>query len=355
MSKTVKAFCCLGNQTTGFKEVTLPPMGPLDAICKPIAMCPCTSDVHITELNMYGECVLGHEVVGQVVEVGSEVKDFKPGDKVMVSALTPNWLSLEAQGGFATHCGGYAGAMMFTQKKPGAFAELFHVNQADANLAHLPEGMSLKAALMVGDMMTTGFYGAELAEIQYGDNVCVIGIGPVGLMAVRACAIGGAARIIAVGSRQNCQQIAKEYGATDIVNYKDGDIAEQVRKLTDGKGVDKVIVAGGEVDIINTAIKMVHNGSIVANIAMVGGAPTVPIPIYPLPFGYGLGDITIKGGPCPGGRLRLEKLSRLVMTGRVDPTKLTNYEYHGFEKVAEAYEKMANKPRDLIKTAVIVD
>jgi len=357
MSHKVKAFCCLGDGTTGFKEVSLPPLGPLDAICKPLAMCPCTSDVHITHLNLYGECVLGHEVVGQVVEVGVDVKDFKPGDKILVSALTPDWLSLEAQNGFATHCHGYAGAMTFTQKKPGVFGELFHVNQADANLCHLPEGMNLKSALMIGDMMTTGFYGAELAEIKFGDNVCVIGIGPVGLMAVCACAIRGAANLIAVGSRPNCQAIAREYGATHIVNYKDGDIVEQVRKITDGRGVDKVIVAGGTVDIINTAIKMVHPGAIVANIAMVGGDPNVPIPVSPIPWGYGLSDISIKGGVCPGGRSRLERLARLVMSGRVDPSKLIapKYEYHGFEKVAEAYENMANKPADLIKTAVLID
>jgi threonine dehydrogenase-like Zn-dependent dehydrogenase len=320
-------------------------------------MCPCTSDVHITHLNLYGECVLGHEVVGEVVEVGSAVKDFKPGDKVLVSALTPDWLELEAQAGFATHGGGYAGAMMFTQKKPGTFAELFHVNQADANLAHLPEGMNLKSALMVGDMMSTGFYGAELADIQFGDNVCVIGIGPVGLMAVAACAIRGASMLIAVGSRTNCQEIAKQYGATHIVNYKDGDIVEQVKKLTNGKGVDKVIVAGGDVNIINTAIMMVHPGSTIANIAMVGGDPKVPIPMYPLPWGYGLGDITIKGGCCPGGRLRLEKLARLITAGRVDPSKLIlpKYEYHGFDKIAEAYKNMEEKPRDLIKTAVFFD
>jgi len=355
--RTVKGFWCLGDGTTGFKDVTLPPLGPLDAICKPLAMCPCTSDVHITHLNMYGACVLGHEVVGEVVEVGCDVKDFKPGDKVLVSALTPDWLSSEAEDGFATHCHHFAGAMTFTQSKPGVLAELFHVDQADANLCHMPEGMDLKAALMVGDMMTTGFYGAELDDIKFGDNVCVIGIGPVGLMAVCACAIRGAANIFAVGSRPNCQAIAREYGATHIINYKEGDIVEKVKELTGGKGADKVIIAGGEVDILTTAIKMAHPGSVIANIAMVGGDPKVPIPVYPVPWGYGLADITIKGGACPGGRRRLERLARLISAGRVDPTKLIapKYVYHGFEKVAEAYKMMESKPSDLIKTAVIMD
>ena len=337
---------------TGFKEIELPPLGPLDAICRPLALSPCTSDVHIAHLC--GECVLGHEAVGEIVEVGKDVKDFKPGDKVLVPAVTPDWLCAESQ----SHSHGLSGGgMTFTQHKPGTMAELFHVDQADANLAHLPEGLDLKAALMIGDMMTTGFYGAELAEIKYGDNVCVIGIGPVGLMAIRACAIGGAAMVIAVGSRPNCQQIAREYGATHLVNYREGDIVEQVRKLTDGKGVDKVIIAGGELDIISTAIKMVHPGAIVANIAVLAGPPDSRIGFCPMDWGAGLADITIKGGFCPGGRVRLERMARLIKQGRVDPSKLItpNYVYHGFDKIAEAYEKMATKPHDLIKTAVLLD
>ncbi|OHT00898.1 NADP-dependent isopropanol dehydrogenase [Tritrichomonas foetus] len=353
MSHTVRSFCCLDKDKPGWKDVTLPEMGPLDAILKPIAMCPCTSDVHIVELNMYGECTLGHEVVGEIVEVGSMVKDFKPGDKVLVPAVTPDWNAALSQGGFAQHGTGYAEGFKFSHSKPGVFAELFHVNDADANLAHLPENMDLKAALMCGDMMTTGFYGAELAQIEYGDRVCVIGIGPVGLMAVRACAIGGASEIYAVGSRPNCQQIAKEYGATHIINYKNGDIVEQVRKLTNGEGVDKVIIAGGDVGIISQGIAMTHPGGIVANVAVVGGEPNVPIPINAIGWGLGLSDISIVGGLCPGGRRRLERMARLITSGRVDPTRLTNLVFTGFDKIEDAFEKMWHKPADLIKPVVI--
>lgn len=100
---------------------------------------------------------------------------------------------------------------LFSEK--GVFAEYFHVNDADGNLAHLPEGMDLAAAAMISDMVPTGFHGAELADIQFGDNVAVIGIGPVGLMAVAAAAIRGAAGIYAVGSRKNCCDLAMEFGA----------------------------------------------------------------------------------------------------------------------------------------------
>ena len=101
---------------------------------------------------------------------------------------------------------------------------------------------------MISDMVPTGFHGAELAEIQFGDTVAVIGIGPVGLMSVAAAAIRGASDIYAVGSRKNCAQLALEFGATDIINYRQGDIVEQIMEKTHGKGVDRIIVAGGDND-----------------------------------------------------------------------------------------------------------
>lgn len=88
-------------------------------------------------------------------------------------------------------------------------------------------------------MVPTGFHGAELADIQFGDTVAVIGIGPVGLMSVAAAAIRGAADIYAVGSRKNCAQLALEFGATAIINYREGDIVEQIMEKTSGKGVDR--------------------------------------------------------------------------------------------------------------------
>ena len=219
----MKGFAMLTIGQTGWITRDMPKCGPNDAICKPIALAPCTSDVHTVWAGAIGDrhnMILGHEAVGEVVEVGNLVKDFKPGDKVLVSAITPDWNSLEAQEGYAMHSGGMLSGWKFSNFKDGVFAEYFHVNDADGNLAHLPEGMSLEAACMVSDMVPTGFHGVELADVQFGDNVVVIGIGPVGLMAVAAAAIRGAANIYAVGSRKNCADLAREFGATDIINYR---------------------------------------------------------------------------------------------------------------------------------------
>ena len=133
------------------------------------------------------------------------------------------------------------------------FAEYFSVLDADTTLAKIPDGVSLEQALMSVDMMTTGFTGAESANIKVGDCVCVIGIGPVGLMAVAAARHLGAARIIAVGSRPRCVDLAKRYGASDVISYKDGNIVELVLDMTDGVGPDSVIIAGGGDSVFSQA------------------------------------------------------------------------------------------------------
>jgi len=351
----MKAYAMLGIGNTGWIEKERPECGPLDAICRPIALAPCTSDVHTVWEGAIGDrynLVLGHEAVGEVVEVGSMVKDFKPGDKVLVPAITPDWSSLEAQAGFAMHSGGMLGGWKFSNIKDGVFGEFFHVNDADGNLALLPEGLDPATATMLSDMIPTGLHGSELAEVAFGDDVCVIGIGPVGLMGVAGAALRGASRIYAVGSRPDCVRIAKEYGATDIINYKNGDIVEQVMDLTKGKGVDRVITAGGGVEVIGTAIKMLKPGGRVGNINYFGGDDIIPIPRAE--WGVGMSHKIIACGLMPAGRLRMEKLASLLTTGRIDASKLLTHRFEGFDKIEEALILMKDKPADLIKPVVTI-
>ncbi|MCD8125574.1 MAG: alcohol dehydrogenase catalytic domain-containing protein, partial [Lachnospiraceae bacterium] len=246
----MKGYAMLKIGEVGWVEKDIPQCGPLDAICKPLAIAICTSDVHTVWEGAVGErhnMILGHECCAEVVEVGSLVKDFKPGDRVLVPAITPDWNSLEAQAGYAMHSGGMLAGWKFSNFKDGVFSEFFHVNDADGNLALLPPSINVVDACMLSDMVPTGFHGAELADIQFGDEVLVIGIGPVGLMSVAGANMRGASRIIAVGTRPNCVAAAKGYGATEFVSYKDGSIEDQVLEMTNGKGVDKVIIAGGTV------------------------------------------------------------------------------------------------------------
>ncbi len=351
----MRGFAMLGIGNTGWVEKQAPECGPLDAICKPLAIAPCTSDVHTVWAGALGDrhdMILGHEAIGEVVETGSMVKDFKPGDKVIIPAITPDWNSLEAQGGYSMHSGGMLSGWKFSNFKDGVFGELFHVNDADGNLALLPSGMDLASASMLCDMVPTGFHGVELADVQFGDTVVVIGIGPVGLMAVAGVALRGASRIYAVGSRPNCIQIAKEYGATEIVNYREGDIVEQIMEKTHGKGVDRIVIAGGDVDTFDQAIRMLKPGGRIGNVNYLGEGDYIKIPR--VEWGCGMGHKTIAGGLMPGGRLRMEKLASLIETGKLDTSKLITHTFHGFDKVEEALMLMKDKPKDLIKPVVLI-
>lgn len=351
----MKGFAMIKIGNTGWIEKEAPTCGPMDAICKPLALAPCTSDVHTVWAGAIGDrkdMILGHEAVGEIVEVGRLVKDFKVGDRVLVSAITPDWNSLEAQGGFAMHSGGMLSGWKFSNFKDGVFGEFFHVNDADGNLALLPDGMDLGAACMISDMVPTGFHGAELADIQFGDTVAVIGIGPVGLMSVAAAAIRGAADIYAVGSRKNCAQLALEFGATAVINYREGDIVEQIMEKTSGKGVDRIIVAGGDNNTFSQAIQMLKPGGVIGNVNYLGEGDTIGLPRIEL--GCGMGHKKIVGGLMPGGRLRSEKLARLVQTGRIHPEKLITHKFHGLENVEPALMLMKDKPADLIKPLVLL-
>ncbi|MDR2480031.1 MAG: alcohol dehydrogenase catalytic domain-containing protein, partial [Treponema sp.] len=244
----MKGYAMLGLNKTGWIEKPKPECGPLDAILRPVVLAPCTSDVHTVWEGGIGDLhdrILGHEAVGEVVETGSLVKDFRKGDICIVPAITPDWNALESQAGYHVHAGGMLAGYKFTNIKDGVFAEFFHVNDADGNLALLPKGLDPAVACMLSDMVPTGLHGSELAEVEYGDTVLVIGIGPVGLMAVRGAVLKGAGRLLAVGSRPDCVRVAKDYGATDIINYRNGPILKQVMELTGSKGVDRIIIAGG--------------------------------------------------------------------------------------------------------------
>ncbi len=352
----MKAFAMLKIGEAGWIEKERPECGPGDAICKPLAVAICTSDIHTVYEGGVGErhnMVLGHECCAEVVEVGDLVKDFKPGDKVLVPAITPDWDSLEAQAGFAMHSGGMLGGWKFSNTKDGVFGEYFNVNDADGNIALLPEGMKYEDACMLSDMVPTGFHAAEQADIQFGDTVLVIGIGPVGLMAVAGTSLRGASRILAVGTRSVCVEAAKGYGASEFISYKDGPISDQVMELTDGKGVDRVCIAGGNVSTFEEAVKVLKPGGKIGNVNYLGKGDYITIPR--VDWGVGMGHKVISGGLMPGGRLRMEKLGSMVAAGKLDVSPLSTHVFNGWDHIPEALEMMRNKADDLIKPVIILE
>lgn len=351
----MKGFAMLGLNRVGWIEKEKPLCGPLDALVAPIAVAPCTSDVHTVWEGALGDrhdMILGHEAVGIVTEVGALVRDFKQGDKVIVPAITPDWNSLEAQAGYSMHSGGMLAGWKFSNFKDGVFGEFFHVNDADGNLAHLPDSLDPAEAVMLSDMVPTGLHGAELADVQYGDSVLVVGIGPVGLMAVAGAALRGAGRIFAVGSRALCVETARGYGATDIINYRDGDLGKQVMEMTGGKGVDKAIIAGGDVNTIAQVIPVLKAGGRIGNVNYLGSGEFVTIPR--VEWGCGMGHKVVVGGLMPGGRLRMEKLASMLVHKRLNVAPLLTHRFNGFEHMEQSLLLMKDKPRDLIKPVVII-
>ncbi|KAB0576868.1 threonine dehydrogenase-like Zn-dependent dehydrogenase [Fusobacterium naviforme] len=327
---------------------------PYGAILTPLAMAPCTSDVN----TVYGtgsrkpeNLILGHECVARVVEVASGVRDFRPGELVAVPAITPDWRETAIQEGNDRHAGRPFSGNALGRSIPGVFAERFAIADADTTLAHIPEGVSLKDALMCVDVVTTGFTGAESAEIRVGDTVVVLGIGAIGLMAVQGAALMGAARILAVGTRAVSVRLAKEFGANEVLSYREGDIAVQVLGRTGGIGADAVIICGGDDSALPQAIDMVRYGiGRVVNLKHFPGEGAMEIPKFS--GGRGMAGKTVKLELCRGGRARIERLMKMVQYGRIQPGKLVTHELSGFDRIADGLELMRNKPEDLVKVMV---
>jgi isopropanol dehydrogenase (NADP+) len=356
----MKGLAMLRIGEIGWIEKDRPACGPLDAICRPLALAPCTSDIHTVWEGAIGDrhdMILGHEALGIVDEVGDLVRDFKPGDRVIVPAITPDWGNEAEQRGYSSQTTGALGGWKFSNFKDGVFGEYFHVNQADYNLAHLPDGMSLEAGVMLPDMLSTGFMGAENANIPIGGSVAVLGIGPVGLSGIAGAKLRGAGRIFAVGTRPKPIEVAKAYGATDIISYKNGNTAEQILEKTNGQGVDAVIVSGGGPDILVDAFNMAKAGSFISNNNYFGSGmfDRDYIPIPRVGWGVGMASKQLMTGLCPGGRVRMERLAEVVMHGRMDPSLMATHVFRGFDRIEEALLLMKKKPGDLIKPVVICD
>jgi len=352
--KQMKGYAYLSLGKTGWVEKPRPRATGIDAVVRPLMISPCTSDVHNVEFGYVDSGrIWGHEGIAEIVSVGPQVKDFKPRDLVVISALTPNLRTLNAQKGLPQHCDGPMTGNLISNRVDGLMAEYAWVPDADMNLAHLPQDVSPEAAVMATDMMSTGFFGAELADIQFGDTVVVLGIGPVGLMAVAAARLRGAGRIIAIGSRPTCVEAAKYYGATDIVNYKEGDITKQVYQLTRKQGADRCIIAGGSEQALDQALSMVRYGGTIANVNYF----TTPghLEISNPRWGYGMSNKTIRCGLTSGGRVRMEAMLDLIRYGRVDPAVLVTHHLQGFDAIDEAFRLMTEKPADLIKVCVSLD
>ena len=243
--RMMKAFAYLGDGTAGWVEKPIPQPTGFDGVIRPLLVSPCTSDVHNVEIDcLKPGRILGHEGLGEIVAVGEGVKEFQVGEIVVVPPVTPDWRTVPSQLGAHQHCAGLITGQKLSNSEDGLLAEYALIRDLDANAARIPPGVSPEGAVMAADMLNTGLYGAELAEVRPGDTVVVMGVGPVGLMAIAGARLRGAGRIIAIGSRKAGVELARFYGATDLVNYKEGHVERQIYELTHKQGADCCICAG---------------------------------------------------------------------------------------------------------------
>jgi threonine dehydrogenase-like Zn-dependent dehydrogenase len=348
----VKAFVMRAIGSVGFMEKPVPQPGPYDAIVRTTRALICTSDSHTVRgaIGPRENLTLGHEAVGIVHAVGDQVRLFKPGDRVVVGAITPDWGDLASQAGHPSQSGGPLGGWKFSNTKDGVFAEYFHVNEADANMAHIPDSVPDEAAVYCCDMMSTGFAGAENADIPIGGTVAIFAQGPVGLMATVGARLRGAGLIITVDPIPQRQELSRFYGADIVLDPTKENVVARILELTGGIGVDSSIEALGAEITFQQCIEVTKPGGTISNIGYHGHGDTIGIPR--LAWGVGMAEKTIKTALCPGGRLRMERLLRLLETKRVDPTRLTTHTFR-FDEMERAFEVMDKKLDGVIKPLIV--
>lgn len=351
----MRAYGIRKDGSLGIFEKDKPVAGPYDAIIKPLAVGLYNPHVYyeLYDSSIDDDFVIGHEAVGVIEEVGENVLDFKPGDRVVVPTVTPDWRTLQLQDiGMAQHSGGLLDGWKLAVTEDGALADFFRVRDADMNIAHLSDDVTPEQAVMLSDMGSTGFHAVDLAGVEFGDTVAIIAMGGVGQMAIAAAKLRGAGRIIGIDGRSVLNKTAKEFGATDIINYHEESPVEKILELTNGKGVDKVVIAGGNADSVGDAFEMVKIGGAIGSTNHYL-ADTISIPNNA--WDQGLSHKRLNFGLLPGGRVRMERLLNLVKYRRFDPGKIVSHKYHGLDEMVDVLDLFENKQDEVIRAVMLFD
>lgn len=353
----MRGFVLHAKGHASWTEVPVPPLGPYDALVRPTAIAICTTDIHLIATAGLPAAVgkpIGHEAVGVVERVGELVKDFAPGDRVIIPAGGTDWRHPRSQRGEAKYYQTNNPYFSTDRSIGGLFSEVTRAINADQTMALIPDEVTDLQAVMVPDMVSTGFTGAERMQIEFGDSVAVMGVGPVGLMGVAGAALKGAGRIIAVGSRPQTLRLARAYGATDIVDYRKGPILEQVLAANHGDPVDSVLIASGgsASEIFTTALRMVKPGGHVANVSLFldEESATIPLDVW----GYGGIERFFTGVFVKEGREFLGRLLTLIQNRRLDTTPLVTHELTGWNQLERGLELMRNRDETVIKPVVVI-
>lgn len=337
-------------------EKSIPDVGPLDALLRVTTTTICGTDIHILkgEYPVAPGLTIGHEPVGVIEKLGSEVVGYNEGQRVLAGAITPSGHSYAclcgcwSQDGPGTRHGfKAAGGWKFGNTIDGCQAEYVLVPDAMVNLSPVPDHLSDEEVLMCPDIMSTGFSGAESGGVRIGDTVVVFALGPIGLCAVAGARLMGASRIIGVDTVPARLAAAKKLGADAVIDFKKANPVAEVMRLTEGRGADVAIEALGTQVTFESALRVLRPGGTLSSLGVYSGDLRIPADA----FLAGLADIKIVTTLCPGGKERMRRLIDILGSARTNLKALVTHRF-SLDQIEDAYELFANQHDGVLKVAI---
>jgi alcohol dehydrogenase len=351
--QTMRANVFHGVNDIRIEEVPRPQAGFGEAVIRITLTTICGTDLHILrgEYPVASGLVIGHEPVGVITELGPGVTGYKVGDRVLVGAITPCGQCRACLSAHWSQCGHgddtqAMGGWRFGNTINGSQAEYLLVPNAQANLAKIPDGVTDEQVVLLADIASTGFSGAESGGVKIGDTVVVYAQGPIGLCATAGARLMGASLVIGVDGDANRLSVAKRMGADVVLNYKEQDVIAEVKRLTGG-GVDVAIEALGTQETFESCLRCLRPGGTLSSLGVYSGKLQLPYDA----FAAGLGDHRIVTTLCPGGKERMRRLIETVRAGRVDLTPLLTHTYP-LDNIVEAYDLFGSRSDNVLKVAI---
>jgi threonine dehydrogenase-like Zn-dependent dehydrogenase len=349
----MKATVFHGKNDIRVEEVERPRAGAGEAVIRVTLTTICGTDLHILrgEYPVKPGLIIGHEPVGVIEELGNGVTGYAVGDRVLVGAITPCGQCRACLSGQLSQCGhgeGYEaiGGWRFGNTINGAQAEYLCVPSAQANLAKIPDELSDEQVVLLADIASTGFGGAESGQIRIGDSVVVFAQGPIGLCATAGAKLMGATMVIGVDGDDARLAMARRMGADVALDYRALDVIAEVKRLTGG-GADVAIEALGTQQTFESALRCLRPGGTLSSLGVYSGKLEIPYEA----FGAGLADNRIVTTLCPGSKERMRRLMEVVKSGRVDFTPLLTHTF-SLEKITEAYELFGSRGDGVLKVLI---
>lgn len=343
MSATMKAFTYYGDHDVRFEDRPMPKvLAPTDAVVKLTKTTICGTDLGIykgknpeieqTALAKTGKWdgrILGHEGVGVVVEVGSAVKNVKVGDKVIISCVSKCGTCENCAKQLYAHCRN-GGGWIFGYMIDGTLAEYVRTPFADTSLVPLPDDLDTDVAVLLSDVLPTAFeIGVQRGNVEPGSTVAVVGAGPIGIGALITAQLYSPGRLIVVDVDDNRLALAKELGATEVVNPAKCDAVEEILRLTNGRGVDSAIECVGVPATFDLAQKILKEGATLANVGVHGK-----------PVQFDLDKLWIKNVTVNTGLVNsntVPMLLKVAQTGKFPMHRLATHHFT-FDQMEEAFD-----------------